>query len=207
MIDGSFRERSRLRQAMVAQRDRLSAEERLAKSERIAAVLMTHPLFSQKKLVFIYCHFRSEVQTARVIDECLERGKTVCVPMSLPEQAQMAAVAIIDPLCDLAPGYMGIPEPLPLLTQTRRVEPAAIEVAVIPGTVFDRSGHRLGYGLGFYDRFLVRAPTAIRIGLSFACQMVERLPAQPHDIPMDMIVTEEEVMVWPGRLRARVLGL
>jgi 5-formyltetrahydrofolate cyclo-ligase len=82
------------------------------------------------------------------------------------------------------------------------VEPSIIEVAVIPGTVFDRNGHRLGYGMGFYDRFLVRAPKAIRIGLAFSGQVVERLPTQAHDIHMDIIVTEEGVMVWPERLRA-----
>jgi len=200
-------ERSRMRTMITARRDLLPPVERLAKSEQIAALLLAHSVFLQKKIFFIYCHFRSEVQTTSVIDYCLRRGKTVCTPVSLPDEADMMAVAITDPARDLASGYKGIPEPLPLLAHTWKVEPSAIEVAVIPGTVFDRNGHRLGYGMGFYDRFLVHAPRAIRIGLAFSCQVVEQLAAQEHDIPMDMVVTEEEVMVWPQRLCAQDRGL
>jgi len=200
MVDALSHERGRIRKTIMARRDLLSPADRLAGSERIAASLLTHPVLRRTKIVFIYCHFRSEVQTALMIDHCLKQGKTVCVPVSVPDESDMVAVTINDPACDLAPGYKGIPEPPSHLVRTQRMEPALIEVAVIPGTVFDRDGHRLGYGMGFYDRFLVRAPQAIRIGLAFSCQMVDRLPTQAHDIPMDMIVTEEEVMLWPGRL-------
>ena len=203
MIDPLSSERGRLRKTILARRDLVPPATRLAHSERITAALLADPVFRQKKIVCIYCHFRSEVQTALLIDHCLDRGKTVCVPVCMPHEAGMAAVAITDPTADLAPGYQGIPEPLPLLARTRTVEPAAIEAAVIPGTVFDRNGHRLGYGMGFYDRFLVLAPRAIRIGLAFSCQMVEHLPVREHDIPMDMVLTEEETTVWPERLRVR----
>ncbi|MCL2789534.1 MAG: 5-formyltetrahydrofolate cyclo-ligase [Desulfobulbus sp.] len=202
MIAALSHERSRMRTMIMTRRDLLPLAERLAQSERIAASLLAHPVFRQKKILFIYCHFRSEVQTTLVIEDSLRQGKTVCTPMSMPDEMDMVAVLITDPVHDLAPGYKGILEPLPLLAQTRKMEPSAIEVAVIPGTVFDLNGHRLGYGMGFYDRFLVHAPGAIRIGLAFSCQMVERLPIQQHDIPMDMIITEEGVMAWPQRLHA-----
>ncbi|WP_310599713.1 5-formyltetrahydrofolate cyclo-ligase [Desulfobulbus sp.] len=202
MVDALSRERGRMRKTIMARRDLLPPAERQARSKRIAASLLAHWLLIPKIIVFTYCHFRSEVQTFPMIDHWLAQGKTVCVPVSVPEESDMMVVTITDPARDLAPGYMGIPEPLSHLVHSRRMEPALIEAAVIPGTVFDRNGHRLGYGMGFYDRFLVRAPQAIRIGLAFSCQMVECLPAQDHDIPMDMIVTEDEVMLWPGRLRA-----
>ena len=202
-MDPFSSERGRLRKTILARRDLVPPAARSAHSERIAASLLAHPVFRQKKIICIYCHFRSEVQTALLIDHILNQGKTVCVPVCLPQEASMAAVAITDRTYDLAPGYQGIPEPQPLLARTRKVELAAIEAAVIPGTVFDRNGHRLGYGMGFYDRFLVQAPRAIRIGLAFSCQMVEHLPNREHDIPMDMMITEEEVMVWPERLFVR----
>ncbi|MCL2457243.1 MAG: 5-formyltetrahydrofolate cyclo-ligase [Desulfobulbus sp.] len=206
MVDLLSHERGQMRKTIVARRDRLSPADRLAKSERIAASLLTHLVLRHKKIIFIYCHFRSEVQTTLVIDHCLKQGKTVCVPVSVPEGSDMVAVTINDPACDLAPGYQGIPEPSSSLVLTRMVEPALIEAAVIPGTVFDRHGHRLGYGKGFYDRFLVRAPRAARIGLAFSCQMVDRLPALAHDIPMDMIATEEEVILCPGGLNEQDPG-
>ncbi|MDR2551269.1 MAG: 5-formyltetrahydrofolate cyclo-ligase [Desulfobulbus sp.] len=202
MVDAFSSERGRLRKTIMASRDLLSAADREAGSERIASVLLAHPLLRHPKTVFLYCHFRSEVQTSLMIGHWLAQGKTVCVPVSVPKESGMVAVAITDPARDLAPGYMGIPEPRSHLIHSRRMEPASIEAAVIPGTVFDRNGHRLGYGMGFYDRFLVRAPQAIRIGLAFSCQVVEFLPTRDHDLPMDMIVTEEEVMLWPGRLLA-----
>ena len=206
MVDALSHERGRIRKTIMARRDLLSPADRLAGSEQIAASLLTHPVLLRKKILFIYCHFRSEVQTTQVISHCLKQGKTVCVPVSVPGESDMVAVTINDPVCDLAPGYQGIPEPPPHLVHSRRVEQALIEAAVIPGTVFDRNGHRLGYGKGFYDRFLVRAPQAVRIGLAFSCQMVDHLPALAHDISMDMILTEEEVMLWPERLPARHQG-
>jgi len=207
MIDNQARERSRMRRSVLARRDHMSPAERDAGSERIVASLVSLPIFLEKSHFFIYCHFRSEVRTNTLLACCLETGKTVSVPMSQPKEARMQAVMLTDPIRDLAPGYMGIPEPLPSLAGDRRVEPATIEVAVIPGSVFDRCGHRLGYGMGFYDRFLVQAPRAIRIGLAFSCQMVDRIPAQSHDVPMDLLVTEQGVLAWPGRMHATDRGL
>jgi 5,10-methenyltetrahydrofolate synthetase len=198
-MDTLSHERSLMRKLMIARRDLLSTAEQLAKSERIAASLLAHSVFQQKKIICVYCHIQSEVQTALVINNSLKQGKTVCVPFCAPQEAGMTMVAITDPVRDLAPGYKGIPEPLPHLILTGKTDPLAIEVVVIPGTVFDRNGHRLGYGKGFYDRFLVRAPQAVRIGLAFSCQVVEHLPAQEHDVPMDILFTEEEILVWPER--------
>ena len=129
---------------------------------------------------------------------CLAEGKSVSVPLTLPQQSELLAVAITDPATDLSPGYKGIPEPSPSLAELHRVNPQSIDIAIIPGAVFDRSGYRLGYGGGYYDRFLEqKAPQAYRIGLAFSRQLVNRIPALSHDIPMDMLITEKEVFVWP----------
>jgi len=207
MIDHQIQERHRIRRQLLAERDRMSLPARDDASERIVASVLSLPFFQEKQHFFIYCHFRSEVRTIPLLACCLAQGKTVSVPMSLPDEARMLAVLISDPIHDLAPGYMGIPEPLPSSVPERMQPPAAIEVAVIPGTGFDRLGHRLGYGKGYYDRFLVQAPRAIRIGLAFSCQMVDRIPAQEHDVPMDLIITEQGVLTMPGRMRAPDRGL
>lgn len=94
----------------------------------------------------------------------------------------------IGSLEDLAPGYKGIPEP----AAPAPTAPEA-DVIVVPGVAFTAGGTRLGYGGGFYDRYLAEA-TGTRIGLCYDFQIVEDLPAGPHDIPMDRIVTEARVI-------------
>lgn len=202
MTELLLQERDRLRRTALTLRDRMPPPQRDAASHHICRTVMALPVVTMSKVVFGYCHFRSEVETSELLAACLAASKTVGVPCCRPDRNEMLAVAITDPLTELAPGYLGIPEPLPALLNTCLLEPAAIEVAMIPGAVFDRSGHRLGYGMGCYDRFLVHAPRSVRIGLAFSGQMVDRLPTLEHDVPMDMVVTEREVLTWPGRVDA-----
>ena len=208
MTDKLARERHRLRRFFLEQRDQLSMVDQEIASDQILNTFISLPLFQEKNIFFIYCQYRSEVRTIPILARCLKLGKTVSVPLSKPQQAQMEAVVISDQVRDLSPGYLGIPEPLPPLAQDRILRPSSIEVAVIPGVVFDRCGHRLGYGMGFYDRFLAQAaPQAIRIGLAFSCQLVDRIPSLPHDVPMDMVLTEQEVLSWSKSSRAKHSGL
>jgi len=200
MIDRAGEERSQIRRRIQAIRDRMSPKERVDLSARIARSLLSLPLFSDKQVFFIYCHYQSEVATITLLDHCLVHGKAVGVPLCQSEQSSMRAVGIVNVQGDLVSGYKGIPEP----RNCEKVIPSAsIEVALIPGVVFDRCGNRLGYGAGFYDRFLAQeAPQAIRIGLAFSCQLVDKIPALPHDVPMDMVVTEQEILTWDRGFRA-----
>ena len=89
---------------------------------------------------------------------------------------------------DLIAGRWDIPEPRPGLPL---VDPATIDVVIVPGSAFDRAGGRMGYGGGFYDTFLTRLrPDARRIGIGFDLQVVERVPREAHDLCVDLIVTE-----------------
>lgn len=194
-------ERDHLRQRILKKREALSSEEREQSSLQIAEKLLLHPAARLCQTFFIYCSYRSEVATADLINMLLEADKVVAVPLCLPEQTGMQAVAITDTALDLASGYRGIPEPRPSVAGTQTLSPSQIDAAIIPGVVFDRTGQRLGYGGGYYDRFLgCLAPEAVRIGLAFSCQVVDRIPALSHDIPMDFVITEQEVLSWP-RLR------
>lgn len=205
MIDPLGEERRKMRQHFLAIRDRLSLKERAALSARITHSLLSLPLFSVKQVFFIYCHYQSEVATMALLDHCLECGKTVGVPLCQPEKSLMRAVGIADVQSDLIAGYKGIPEP----RNGGRILPSvSIEVALIPGVVFDRCGNRLGYGAGFYDRFLAQeAPQAIRIGLAFSYQLADKIPPLSHDVPMDMVVTEQEILTWDRDFRATNRGL
>lgn len=180
--------RTTLRRQTLAARDSLSAEERQRKSETITKHLLALPEFTGARSVFAYVSFRSEVETLSLIAHCLSRGVVVSVPLTLPAEHRLLAYAITDPNRDLAPGYCSIPEPLQTLPL---VDPTSIEVVVMPGSVFDAKGGRLGYGGGYYDRFLqAAAQQALRVGLAFDLQVVEAVPLESHDQPLDYLITE-----------------
>ncbi len=187
-------ERTALRRQTLTARDSLSAEQRQQKSGAITERILALPEFAGARNVFAYVSFRSEVETISLLTHCLHKGITVSVPLTLPAEHRLLPYAIKDLNRDLAPGYCSILEPLKTLPL---VDPASIEVVVTPGSVFDVRGGRLGYGGGFYDRFLqAAAPQALRIGLAFDLQVVEALPLESHDQPLDYLITETRTIHW-----------
>lgn len=185
-------ERTTLRTQILAARDGLSPEERQRKSRAITDHLLALPEFAGARTIFAYVSFRSEVETLPLIAHCLKKGATVSVPLTLPAEHRLLAYAVTDLNRDLAPGYCGILEPLPALPL---VDPAVIEVVIVPGSVFDARGGRLGYGGGYYDRFLQSAaPQALRIGLAFDLQVVAAVPLKSHDQQLDYLITETRII-------------
>jgi 5-formyltetrahydrofolate cyclo-ligase len=190
----SPKKRNILRRTILAGRDTLPEGEQSDRSSTICGKLFNLREVQNARTIFIYMHFRSEVLTAEFISLCLASGKTVTIPYTIPDEKRLISVQIHDLQRDVAPGYCGIPEPVPRLLQTARYNPDKIDVAIIPGSVFDRAGGRLGYGGGYYDRFLTReASRAFRIGLAYEIQLVGRVPVQQHDQLMDFVVTEDNI--------------
>ncbi len=186
-------ERQMLRNKILGARDLLSASERHEKSSSAIQNFWSLPEMKHWSTLFIYVNFRSELETLELIYQCLSQGKRVAVPLVDASTVRMIPLLIKDPEKDLVPGYYGIPEPDP--QKSLRVAPREIDAAVIPGSVFDIQGGRLGYGGGYYDRFLVNdAPQAKRIGLAFEMQVVEKVPVEPHDQPLDILITEKRIV-------------
>ena len=186
-------DRHHLRRRILGARDSLNAEDRQAKSVSVMHNFWRLPGIAQWTTLFVYVNFRSEVETLELIIKSLERGMRVAVPLVDAAAVRMIPLLIKDPAHDLVPGYYNIPEPDP--ERCARVEPAAIDAAVIPGSVFDIHGGRLGYGGGYYDRFLVNdAPQAKRIGLAFELQVVDKVPVEDHDQPLDILITEKRIV-------------
>ncbi len=191
-------DRQTVRSRFLKQRSQLTPADRKTMSIQIAKKLLTLPIFQEKSIFFIYCNYHSEVETTTLLTQCLIAGKVVAVPLTVPEESLLLAVQITDPTMDLSKGYKGIPEPKPSLAQQRLMNPKSLQIAIIPGAIFDRSGYRFGYGGGYYDRFLaLQAPQAYRIGLGYSMQVIDSLPVASHDIPMDMLITEKDVLTWP----------
>jgi len=181
-----------LRQNILCQRDAMSCEEHSLNSRLIMERAIGLEQFVRADIIFIYVNFRSEVKTRALIDHMLALGKKVVVPVTLVKEKALLPVFINDPDKDLSPGYCSIPEPRVEIRRSQSVPPGSIDLIFLPGSVFDEQGGRMGYGGGYYDRFVsILAPQALRVGLAYELQIVDKAPLQEHDELMDMILTEK----------------
>lgn len=186
-------ERDRIRRRLLAARDALAPAERRSKSALIHADLAGLDPVRRAATIMTYLHFRSEVETLPALLAHLPAGCRLAVPLTLVAAQRLEIFLLTDPPRQLRPGYCGIPEPDP--ARTDQLDPGELDLVLVPGSAFDRRGGRLGYGGGYYDRFLAAAaPRALRIGLAFDLQVVEALPLLPHDQRLHYLVTESGVI-------------
>lgn len=185
-------QKKNLRKKILAVRDGLPAEERRKKSASIHQHLFSLPEFISAPSVAFFVSFKSEVLTESMIREALARAKVVALPTTDLSRRRLLFSRISDYTRDLAPGTWGIPEPRPDCVSPVTTE--ELDLVITPGVVFDRRGHRLGYGGGFYDDLLRRSHKP-SVALAFAVQVVAEVPTvRGHDQPVDIIITEEEII-------------
>lgn len=172
-----------------AARDLLPAPERARASERIADRVAGLPELRRANTVMAFWSFGSEVDTAPLIAALHGDGKRVALPRIVEGDLEPRGYVPGDPVNETA---FGAWEPSGALA----MDPAAIDVIVTPAVAFDRSGRRVGYGGGFYDRFFLRTgPGAVRVGIGFDLQLVDvDLPGGHFDLPVDVVVTESEIV-------------
>jgi 5-formyltetrahydrofolate cyclo-ligase len=178
-----------LRRRIIGLRDALDPDTRRDGSLLIEQSVKGLPEWRSARTVHVFASFGSEVDTAGLILSALEEGRRAVLPVVRRGTHELEHAAI-RARSDLVRGYMGIPEPGP---HCERVEPACVDLVIVPGVAFDEAGGRLGYGGGFYDRFLAdtRAP---RVGVAFGVQIVGSVPRAAHDLPVDVVVTEAGVI-------------
>jgi 5-formyltetrahydrofolate cyclo-ligase len=185
--------KAELRRRILHLRDSLTPLERKTCSAAIAVRLMALPEWNQAKGVFLYVSFRSEVETQYIIQAALGRGKVVAVPYTDYERGVIVPSVLKDLKYDLAPRRFGLREPKD--TSLRPLSPEDIDIIVVPGCVFDNRGGRIGYGMGFYDRFLPDLPgSSLKVALAYEIQITPLVPLDEHDCLMDMIVTEKRII-------------
>ena len=185
---------SQLRKDILTARGRLTADVIRKKSSSIQSRILNLEEIINCNTIFVYVSFRSEVETLDLIQSFLNLGKIVTVPITRVMEKRLDAIRISDPATDLVPGYCDIPEPEEKLCLKQKVDPADIDVILLPGSVFDERGGRFGYGGGYYDRFVSAIPRALRVGLAFDLQIVEKAPLQDHDEILDLVITETRII-------------
>lgn len=181
-----------IRERMHKQRNSLSFEEVREKSKKIKDTLFSLSYIKESNKIMTYVSFKNEVSTIDIINELLKMGKEIIVPICDTKDYTLIPSRILS-MDELSVSYFGIMEPKePFI---RPVDPKDIDVILVPGLAFDRNRNRLGHGKGFYDRFLRGVKDdAIKIALAYDFQILDSIPAEDWDIPMDLIITNKGIV-------------
>ncbi len=183
-------DKARLRPRYRALRRSLSAAEKQERDNRVAAAVRECREYLQADILLCYVSLPIEVDTRAIMQNAWEDGKVVAVPRCVPETGEMDFYPIRS-LDSLRPGAFGVPEPD--TGESERLLSFSGALCVVPGLCFDRQGYRLGFGKGFYDRFLTRFDRTsgkTSIGLCYEDCIVRQLPRERHDRRVNAVVTE-----------------
>lgn len=176
-----------IRNRIISRRDAMTMLEIASLSQEVAAQFLASDFYGDASILALYCSIRSEVITSGIFDAAIQSGRRILYPRTVGTTLEFVAVKSLD---TLAVSRFGICEP-----QTGDSFPLeAIDLIVLPGVAFDEQGIRLGYGLGCYDRALAQARRPTLVGLAYDFQVVESLPREEHDIPVDFVVTERRML-------------
>jgi len=185
--------KQRIREEILGMRREIPHSQREEYSRSIFQRLIGLDLFKASQNIMAYVAFRNEVETLPVIRYCLSEGKRVHIPVSVPKTRDLLLSELKDPERDLRPGTYGVPEPAPEFMRPFPKED--LDLILVPAVAYDEKGFRIGYGAGYYDRFLDGLTRVVpSIGLAFELQIIDRVPAEPTDRPVDYIVTENRLI-------------
>jgi 5-formyltetrahydrofolate cyclo-ligase len=181
-----------IRQILRQRKEAMIPEDRLEKSKRVCHHLMT--LIHDGETVMVYTSKEKEVNTTPLITTLFERGNPVIIPIIVKDDISLRLSYLRD-FSVLVPSTFGVPEPI---GNEILATGESVDTIILPMLGFDRTGGRMGYGAGYYDRFLAKNLNVRKIGIAFACQEYDNLPVDENDIPMDYIITEEGIVYSKG---------
>ena len=173
-------DKSELRKRIRQQKRAMALADIEEKSRRLGQLLAQSPLYQQASTIYGYLPYNQEVRTTPMLQKALEDGKKVAVPKVYGDEMRFIYLA---DLTQVAKGYSGIPEPI--ADGPEGDDPHAL--VLMPGLAFDPQGHRIGYGGGFYDKFLAREPEHPTVALCYDFQMLPALQTEEFDIPVDCV--------------------
>jgi len=182
--------KDKLRKKLIDIRKNLSQKEILENSNKIKEKLFNLKEFNQGHVILFYVSYDNEVYTHEMIKESQKLGKNIVVPVSDKKNKRLI-LSKLENWYDLKQGAYGILEPFG--EKINEVSIDEIDLIIVPGVGFDEHGHRIGHGKGYYDKLLENSKT-LNIGLAFEFQIVENVPTEKHDIPLNKIVTEGRII-------------
>ena len=179
--------KNQLKESILKKRNSLPKDEIIEKSKQIEKNLLNLEYYNKSKTIMFFVSFNNEVNTHELLKKAL-KDKTVVIPKVSHHEIEPSVIISLDNL--VPSGKFEILEPI----ETMKIAYKNIDLILVPGIVFDKEGHRIGYGSGYYDKFLHKVPKAIKIGLAFDFQVIDKIPREHHDVPVDLIVTEKGVV-------------
>ncbi len=174
-------DKKELRRAIRDRKRAMTEEEIISRSARLGELFRASEAYQKAKTIYGYLPYNQEVRTVPMLEQAIRDGKRVAVPKVYGEEMKFL---YLDDLTQVAKGYAGIPEPI-------SDEPVAEDetaLVLMPGLAFDPQGHRIGYGGGFYDKFLSREPNHPTVALCYEFQMLPQLETEEFDIPVDLVL-------------------
>jgi 5-formyltetrahydrofolate cyclo-ligase len=172
-------------------------------SQRICETFVGLPEYAAAHTVMFYVDVRAEVRTRHFLPTALSHGKRIVVPYCVEGDLELFHLETME---ELAIGMYKILEPKPELRSlpAKKVAVDKLDLVMVPGVAFDRTGARMGHGFGYYDKLLehVRSDAPL-VALAFECQLFDEIPTAAHDVFMDKIVTEKSVYAGRGRSRSQ----
>ncbi|MDO4534690.1 MAG: 5-formyltetrahydrofolate cyclo-ligase [Clostridium perfringens] len=179
-----------IRKIIRRKREELNKEIKKELDLRIMNNFFQSGYIDKSNVIFIYVNMDSEINTVDIITKLLEMGKRVAVPKVIPGSKEMVALEIKS-LSDLnESGAFGILEP----DITKKNVGDEVDLIILPGLAFDKRGYRIGYGGGFYDRFLEKYNKVKRLSLCYNFQIIENIPEEDFDEAIDTIITEDKIV-------------
>lgn len=170
-----------LRRAIRERKRAMTEEEIVERSNALAEKFYNTPAYQAASTIYGYLPYNQEVRTIPMLQRALDEGKRVAVPKVYGEEMRFI---YLEDLTQVSKGYAGIPEPIadaPVAEDQRAL-------VLMPGLAFDPQGHRIGYGGGFYDRFLAQEPHHPTLALCYEFQMQAHLDTEEFDIPVDTVL-------------------
>lgn len=174
-------DKTEIRRSIREKKRAMSPEEILRRSEALSEKFAQSPAYKEAKTIYGYLPYNQEVRTVPMLERALREGKQVAVPKVYGEEMKFI---LLSDLSQVAPGYAGIPEPI--ADGPEADDPTAL--VLMPGLAFDPEGRRIGYGGGFYDKFLAREPEHPTLALCYDFQVFPHLTTDPWDNPVDTVL-------------------
>lgn len=192
-MDEIFEKKQSMREQIRDQVSAFSKEERQGKWADIEGRLFTFANFLESKVVLLYMPKNGEVPTAQIIKKCYPLHKVVVLPAFKAEKKGVDLLKVDHFDVKMKSGPRGVPEPDRSLCKAVPID--YIDIAVIPGIVFDEKGGRIGTGQGYYDRLIPKLPiTTRKVALALEAQLIPQVPMEPHDRFVDIIITEKRII-------------
>lgn len=168
--------------SMIRQRKRaMSADEIEQRSAELARLFLATDAYRKAQTIYGYLPYNQEVRTVPMLEQALRDGKRVAVPKCYGDEMKFI---YLEDLSRVEKGYANIPEPI----DDGPVADDPHALVLMPGLAFDPQGHRIGYGGGFYDKFLAREPEHPTLALCYEFQMMDHLETEAHDLPVDCVL-------------------